>query len=466
MVSPAIPDPSSLFRCRFNHISIISLLIQRTKSEMSNSRWINAYLLVLANGLCSPLWLPVFSFQCSATLRTCRNLELQKQKQFGLFSTANGSDDSLRRMLEASWNTSKMGRVPANPIAAAKEAYSSIIQAAGGTQSADDDTIEEHENMAGIFFVDLLLPSYDISQVVEGVNLYDEVSAVEYCIALANCFKGKTEILVRDKNVVETVDKVLKVREERKNEQEQAGVSDGDVMFGGGGLIDDEKEIIGDTSNEIGSVSEQDEFRQRLVANWNSEAPSEDGIDTSSKIKDVVQNPANRSESYRLASLFGATKINTGPDMATSVIQAVRNNALPTNDEDNIIILSAVGKDEMVAVRGLVAKYGSHKKIILVNCQFQPVPRELITAETVYSVLPLAGKKTTNYNKENDDNEKPTPKIVVLRRYPRDWEVFVDVGIGYELAETIAANGSNRRGLGMESIARAVERHLDFVSRR
>lgn len=391
-----------------------------------------------------------------------------QSRQCGLFNAAGDEDDSVRRMLEVSWNTSKMGRVPADPEAAAEEAYSSILQAAGRTKSADGDSIEEEDDMTGVFFVDLLLPAYDISQVVEGTKLYDEVTAVEYCIALADCFKGKTEILVRDANAVRTVSKVLQAREER--EQEQTPVSDADVVFGDGNFIDNKEEAMDDVTEGIDSDPDSD-FRQKLLANWNENpiAPSEDGIDMPSpKSSETISNEATTSKSYRLASLFGDTKINQGPDMATAVIQAVRDNALAADDEDNIIILSAVGKDEMVAVRGLVTKYDSDKKIILVNCQFQPVPRELLAAETVYSVLPLAGKKKTNSknNDSGDGDEDPPPRIVVLRRYPKDWEIFVDVGIGYELAETVPVHGSNKRGLGMDFIARAVTRHLDFVARR
>lgn len=409
------------------------------------------------------------SFEGTATFRTRHRRLPVQTRQFGLFSAASEDDGSIRRMLETSWNTSKMGRVPADPEAAAKEAYSSILHAAGGTKAADGDDIEENDNMAGIFFVDLLLPSYDISLVYAGVKLYDEVTAVEYCIALADCFKGKTEILVRDDNIVQTVTKVLKAREER--EQEQTAVSDGDVVFGDGNTVDDSEDSVDDMSEGINSDPDPDDFRQKLLTSWNDnpDAPSEDGIDMSTfQSSKLIKKTASSPKSYRLASLFGNTKIHQGPDMATGVIQAVRENALAADDEDNIIILSAVGKDEMVAVRGLVAKYGSQKKIILVNCQFQPVPRELLTAETVYSVLPLSGKKMTNAEKDNNDNdnENHPPKIVVLRRYPKDWEIFVDVGIGYELAETVAVNGSNRRGLGMEFIVRAVTRHLDFASRR
>ena len=385
-----------------------------------------------------------------------------QNRQRGLFSTA-GDDKSLRVALEESWNTSKMGRVPIDPEAAAKEAYSSILQAAG----ADGDAIEEKDFMTGIFFVDLLLPSYDISQVVEGTSLYDEVTAVEYCIALADCFKGKTEILVRDSNTVRTVTKVLKAREERER-QEMEAVSDGDVVFGDGNFVDNSNEALGDAS-EGNDSNQDDDFRKQLLASWNddSDAPSEDGIDLSpSKKSETVETLDDPSKSYRLASLFGERNINQGADMASFVIEAVRENALAKDDEDNIIILSAVGADEMVAVRGLVAKYESQKKIIMVNCQFRPVPRELLAAETVYSVLPLAGRKKSNDGSDTREDESPPPKIVVLRRYPKDWEIFVDVGIGYELAETVSANGANRRGLDMDAIARAVTRHLDFVSRR
>jgi len=413
-------------------------------------------------------WVRVEGFEAPTAYGThCHRLPIETRRQLGLFSSAgNDMGDSMRKMLEASWNTSKMGRVPADPEAAAKEACSSILRAAGGTKEADSDDIEEHDNMSGIFFVDLLLPSYDISQVYEGTKLYDEVAAVEYCIALANCFNGKTEILVRDNGIVQMVEKVLKAREEQ-----EAEVSDGDFVFGEETTSDDGNVSIDITIDGVNDDPDPDDFRQKLLANWNEDidSPSEDGIDMAPpKPKTPVPAPTSASKSYRLASLFGNARINQGPDMAQFVIQAVRENALAADDEDNIIILSAVGKDEMVAVRGLVAKYGSEKKIVMVNCQFQPVPRELLAAETVYSVLPLAGRKTTNSNGQGSDNENesPPPKIVVLRRYPKDWEVFVDVGSGYELAESVPANGSNRRGLDMEFIARAVTRHLDFVSRR
>jgi len=219
-------------------------------------------------------------------------------------------------------------------------------------------------------------------------------------------------------------------------------------------------------------VDASDSFRQKLILNWDEgsmESTNQNGSDNESDAPEIASSSRSTSSSsqppnkkmYRLASLFGNTRINIGPDMATSIVQALRNNALAHDDEDNIIILNSIGKDEMIAVRALVTKYGNVKKIIFVNCKFQPLPRELLAAETCYSVLPLMAKKEAKANDGSID-----PKVVVLRRYPKDWEIFVDIGYGYELAETVAVNGSNKRGLSMDLVAKGVARHLDFTSRR
>jgi len=426
------------------------------------------------------------------------HLYYRRQQSIGLHNSEDDNEndnndsisppvDTMRTMLESSWNTIKMGRVPVDADAAAKEAFLSIMRASVGATIVDsDDNIKEEDDMAGIFFVDLLLPSYDIKQVQAGqTNLYDEVAAVEYCISLANCFKGKTEIIVRDDKTLQTVTNVLNARERNKNIRDENNV---DVVLDEDG--DNDSIIEDDDSNNISEDDSMDIFRQKMISNWDEstiinfdkngpENQSNIDVDSSSissssttqpiskdsLIKTSSASPLSNKKSYRLASLFGNTRINPGPDMASRVIQAVRNNALAEDDEDNIVILSAIGSDEMVAVRALVTKYGNEKRIIFVNCQFQPTPRELLSAETVYSVLPLMAKKNNNQNKD-DDNNNIAPKVVVLRRFPKDWEIFVDIGNGYELAETVAANGSNKRGLSMELIARGVVRHLDFVSRR
>mmetsp|Transcript_6733 Transcript_6733/g.19462 ORF Transcript_6733/g.19462 Transcript_6733/m.19462 type:complete len:498 (+) Transcript_6733:77-1570(+) len=494
-----------------------------------NAQWLNATLLLLASCIGSLSWPMVEGFEGPEAFRARHPRRIHyafRQSSSSLLSAANDNRDGMRRMLEESWNASKMGRVPADPEAAANEAYSSILQAAGARAVAEGEELVEEGNMSGVFFVDLLLPAYDMSLKQDGVNLYDEVLAVEYCIALSNFFKGKTEIIVRDDSIVRTVAKILKAREERELEKarqeeekreaeeeekrskaqeeeerrktEEEGetgekeivISDGDFVFGAEPLDDetDEAEDDAEEENVPTFESESDEFRKKLLASWNddvSDSTPEGSMDfpptessttlTESQTETEAEAPiiAPRPKPYRIASLFGNARVIEGPDMASVIVGAVRANALPADDEDNIIILSPSGNDEMVAVRALVTKYGTEKKIILVNCQFQPVPRELMTAETVYSVLPLAGKKKTNSGDNNNNNnntpsgdEQPPPKVVVLRRYPKGWEIFVDVGIGYELAETVPVNNQNKRGLPMDFIARSVTRHLDYVARR
>ena len=85
-------------------------------------------------------WIGVTGFEGIAAFQSRHGRMAIPTRQCGLYSTAGDDNGSLRRALEESWNTSKMGRVPIDPEAAAKEAYSSILQAAGGTRAADGET--------------------------------------------------------------------------------------------------------------------------------------------------------------------------------------------------------------------------------------------------------------------------------------------------------------------------------------
>ena len=150
--------------------------------------------------------------------------------------------------------------------------------------------------------------------------------------------------------------------------------------------------------------------------------------------------------------------------MPQDVVRAVRDNALASEDEQNIIILSPAGQDEMVAVRALVEKYKSEKKIILVNCQFEQMPRELQSAETVYSILPLVVKeKGTGRDLKVRQDERSPSKVVVLRRYPEDWSIFIDVGNGFELAETVKVTVTTQRGIPVERITESLEKYLKSI---
>ena len=111
-----------------------------------------------------------FTCPWSSSVTRCR------RKTVLASSKDNGGDlDSFRSLLEASWDSDTMGQVPSDARVAANEAFSSVL-------SASDKGVQ-------VFFIDLLLPSYDVTQ---GSVLYDEVLAVEYCIALADCLKEKS----------------------------------------------------------------------------------------------------------------------------------------------------------------------------------------------------------------------------------------------------------------------------------
>ena len=158
-----------------------------------------------------------------------------------------------------------------------------------------------------------------------------------------------------------------------------------------------------------------------------------------------------------------------------NVIDAVKANVLPHDDEEAIIILSAASPQELVGIRALVGKYESTKKIVLVNCRTKPLPRELVRAQTVYSVLPLVAKPTeTRRNPlppgssaapSSTRPDNSPPRVVILRRFPRDWEIFVDTGTGFELAATVPATSAEPKGPTLPWVVGAVQRYLQARSR-
>jgi Domain of unknown function (DUF1995) len=419
-------------------------------------------------------------------------------------AAADDDEDSplnaMRSILEASWNAESMGRIPSDPIAAANEAYSAIMKA------LDDHRRDGDGSGGGVFFVDLLLPAYDLRQ---GENLYDEVLAVEYCTSLAKCLKGKTEILVRDEKTRSTVQRVLDARERSAVDQEsddefeldddedddEDDDDDDDVLFEESSNDVDEDDDEDDADDAvIGSIitttSDVDSFRKSLMSQWDNESTTNtisSSADTPppEKPRPIRNEPSSQSKSrrpnpsktFRLASMLGGTEIiNDGPDMPRLVIDAVRRNAMAQDDEENIIILSPTDQQEMVGVRGLVTKYAKSKKIVLVNCRVDPMPLELSSGELAYSVLPLIGReirqeqdstRRTSSNKDNDgdDGGRDPPRVVILRRYPSDWEVHVDIGNGFELAGSSPVTESNKRGLTMEWVGQCVQSYLDSVSR-
>ncbi len=391
-----------------------------------------------------------------------------RQKTFLWSSKDNGDLDSIRAMLEASWDSDTMGQVPSDARIAANEAFSSILSAV--------------EKNVSVCFIDLLLPSYDVTL---GSNLYDEVLAVEYCIALADCLNEKSFILVRDDKTVQTVQRILNLRERDRlppepisivedisiNDEEVEDMNDDDDAAVSAAADDDEYTPSDSGMNmpTIKNVDPQagvDLFRQQLLSSWSSgndtqsfSAPVDKKASTSPK-----SNKEMPEKRYRLGSLFGNVIISDGPDMMEKVVETLRVNALPTDEEDTMIILSAITREEMIAVRSLVAKYCASKKILLVNCKLNPIPKELYGAETVYSILPLIARESgadSQIPRRKDEN--PPPKVVVLRRYPGDWQVFVDVGKGFKLAKTAPSDLSNKRGPPMKWVQQSVQNFMKGV---
>jgi len=151
--------------------------------------------------------------------------------------------------------------------------------------------------------------------------------------------------------------------------------------------------------------------------------------------------------------------------MFDDVIDAVDAHAVTDSFDDTLIVLSAHTPRDMIAVRRLVARYGDTKRILLVNCKLDPLPRELTSAETVYSILPLVARPTVSqsnlFQNDRTKSEKPAPKIVVMRRFPRDWEVFVDIGKGFQFVNSFNADVLGKKGPPMDWIAGCVKRFMD-----
>jgi hypothetical protein len=366
--------------------------------------------------------------------------------------------DDMRKLLEASWNVEIMGDVPSSAEGAAESAALCVHNALD-------------QQASKILLIDILLPQYDVSQ---GENLYDEVLSVEFCIALSKKVKGKSCIVVDNDKTIRSVSRILDRREEESfveldeeddddededdDEEEEDGVEfyDDFADFGSVGLVDVAmpKETV-------------DSFREKLKAEW-TKSPAEGKSEASSSPKGAtkdakVPQPRVSTKRHRLCSMLGDSEISLGADMQRAVVEAVKANGLPTDDEETLIILSPASPQELIGLRGLVRKYQSSKTIILVNCRLDPLPRELIKARTVYSILPLIAKSVEvegNPLATPPKKDESPPKVVVLRRFPRDWEVFVDTGSGFELAETAPSGTVMQRGPSMQWIAGAVKRYL------
>eukprot|EP00978_Attheya_sp_CCMP212_P025430 scaffold81762_cov46-Attheya_sp.AAC.1 len=427
-------------------------------------------------------------------------------------STPNENDNipnDLRRMLELSWNVDTMGDVPNTPEAAAEAAAQALKEAL--VSSTDQ-----------IFMVDLLLPIYDVSG-----PAYDEVLAVEFCTALAKSMIGNTldraAIFVRDDIILNPVMRILDAREndtkvpKSKPKQPEKTLEE-DVktespavaeepstgnsvvvefyddfadMDGIGSIASSNtpESSIGSEAGDTDTSSTQeplnedvDTFRQQLMSTWDDTTEStEDSLENTGEkggdeVEETMQsasdlaaidsetvNDGEEAEArFRVGSLLGdPSHISSGPDMLTDVVQAVSDNVVMDEEENLIILLSPHTPEEMIAVRSVIGKYGtSNKTIVLVNCELDPLPRELIRTDVVYSILPLIAASRN----PQEDEKRPNPKIVLLRRYPKDWEIYVDITPsgegGFELVDTIPADQVGNKGPPLDYVASLIKKHL------
>jgi hypothetical protein len=130
---------------------------------------------------------------------------------------------------------------------------------------------------------------------------------------------------------------------------------------------------------------------------------------------------------------------------------------------------------DIVMIEGLTTRI----PIIIVKSRFDTNPTELDNALLVYGMLPLVAKAVRQSNSskaamEEDDTTTNTPglRAVIMKRYPKDWTVYVDVdGDGFVEAK----NFNDRSGIGggtMQSfpspewIAQRVQAHVEGLSQR
>ena len=111
-----------------------------------------------------------------------------------------------------------------------------------------------------------------------------------------------------------------------------------------------------------------------------------------------------------------------------------------------------------------MARYGQTRTIIIVNSRMETLPRELDPAVLAYGILPLIAR-----SKGNDIGNEAGLKAVVMKRFPADWAVYVDVyGDGFVEAtgSQSRTDGSDKQFPSPEWIARRVQAHVEGLSKQ
>jgi len=361
----------------------------------------------------------------------------------------NADPETLRNILEASWNTASspvsssssssssitINAVPISMDVAASDAASCVLNASSSSSTESSSKGWSGLGGSSIHIIELSFPPYDPTFATTSTttnantlssssssSMYDELSLVEFGTQFADNLyemsnsKYRTLVLTRDDVTLERMKKILEVRAQSKAQNSNDDDSDSD----------DDDDPTEDPAEAM---------RRQLAEVWDvTEGDSDDGEFNNNDITDTSSSSPTTT-SYRLASLLGDPScISNGPDMMEDVVSAVRGNALPKSDQENVIcILGPYSTKELVALRLLAGKYGNGKSDVImtvINPRFPssvPVPKEVAAASVTYSIKPLVARlKGGRGGGDNSGGEDKDPRIVVLRRYPTDWEVWVD----------------------------------------
>ncbi|GFH54421.1 hypothetical protein CTEN210_10897 [Chaetoceros tenuissimus] len=330
-----------------------------------------------------------------------------------LQSQSDGNDyrndmDEMRKILEQSWNEKTMSAPPTNSASAALAACESIVN------YLNDPSTEEKK----VIMVDIALPLMDPSY----QEVYDDVGAVEFCCKLAMELNYK--------------------RDECKSLKNDGSCA---IIVNNQNLIDratDKLDILAD----LEEVEEYDDFSDFAISSMDT--PLDDDID--------------ERNSFRLASMIGDSEVPTGKSMINDVCKLVSKNVMESEQiqtDDVIIVNAPISQVELVATRWLISRYSMDKSIVIVNNRINPLPQEMMGAVPSYCVLPLIARTV-------QDSNNPNPKIVVMRRFPDDWQIHIDdskSGKGFELVSSVPAKKVGVRGPSMEWISGCVK---DFMQQR
>jgi hypothetical protein len=330
-------------------------------------------------------------------------------------STGEEEEDArllaMRNILESSWDRSRMGIVPSDPHSAAR----AIIECVSNAMSRNHNVVT----------VDLRLPSYDI---LEGRRAYDAIAVYDLAVSLSDEMRDaglsrRCLILVRNGGEVNEIERVLESRRRGRK--------------GGGRRSSDDDVLL-------------------------------DGPTTSHRLSSAI--------GHDLDDHYSPGGSINGPDGFDRIVQATDANARLGVDEDALIVLSPYDDTDVIALRRILARYGSSRTILIVNSRFGVEPREMSDAVLAYGMLPLvAAARGDNSNDDESGRGRGGGgglRAVVMKRFPRDWTVYVDVhGDGFVEAEGGGGGGGggggSERGFpSPEWIARRVQSHVEGLSRR